>query len=348
MKSYTVKMTVTAAVAFSIIILFLLTPSLSLKGAVDGLLLCGNVIIPSLFPFCVVAIFMFKSGIINFVSRYIDVISRKIFHLSGEQFCVFIMSFLAGYPVGMRLICELADDNKITSQQAKRMGLYCINAGPAFILVAVGEGILYNRDLGVILLFGNIIATIILAVLVEFRHKPSDMIYTKKDVYLSDAFVESTAQSAASVFSICAWVVLFSSLLSILKFEFLPNYFHRFLSYISEVTTAVISADRNMPVIAAIISFGGLSVHCQIYSVGKKYSPSYLKFLLCRIFHALISAGSTFALLKLTNKTVDTFSNGIKPLRHNLSFTYAGAVALFFLCVFFIISTQVEKDKKIL
>lgn len=341
-------MTVTGTIAFIMILLFLMTPSFSLKGAIDGLMLCGNVIIPSLFPFCVISIFMFKSGIVNFVSRLIDKISRIVFHLSGEQFCVFLMSFLAGYPVGMRLICELAQAEKITLQQAKRMGLYCINAGPAFILVAVGEGILHDKDIGVILLLSNIIATIILEVAIEFNHKPAESVYIKKDVYLSDAFVEATAQASSSVFSICAWVVLFSSLISMLKFEVFPEFIHTYLCYISEVTTAIVFANRNILIIAAIISFGGLSVHCQVYSVGKKYSPPYPKFLLCRIIHAAISAGSTFILLKLTNKTVDTFSNGIKPIRHNLSFTYAGAVALVSLCLFLIVSTQIEKSKKIL
>ena len=345
MFSYTFKMTVTTIICLCLLVLCLINPTSSLNGAISGIMLCGNVIIPSLFPFCAIALFAFKSGVTGFLSRLLDGVSRKLFHQSGEQFCVFLMSFLAGYPVGIRLINELAEQKKITSEQAKRMGLYCVNAGPAFILVAVGEGILHDRALGIILFLGNLIATVLLAIITEFSSKPPIYVKNELEANIGDSFVESVAQAATSVFGICAWVILFSALLSALKCKFIPNFIYAPISYACEVTNGVIFARRNLLMVAAILSFGGFSVHCQFYSIGKKNAPPYLKFLLFRAFHAALSAAFVYLLLMLSGKTVTTFSNGVEPIRQNISFTVAGAISLMLMSIFLISSTQYEKKK---
>ncbi len=342
---YTLKMTAICVISFILMGMCLINPLDSLAGAKEGLLLCGNVIIPSLFPFCVIALFMFKSGIISFLSRLLDFFTRKFFHLSGEEFCVFLMSFLAGYPVGIRLISELAKGGKISKEQGARMALYCVNAGPAFIIIAVGEGILKNRELGVILFLANLLSTLILAVLCERKHTPPPLTQNAEKPYISDAFVESVADASKSVFSVCGWVLLFSALLAALNFS---GIFRDIIYALCEVTNGVIFCKSNLILISSILSFGGFSVHAQIYSVGKTISPNYAKFLLFRICHAALSSAFVYLILTISGRTVATFSNGITPLRQNLSFSVAGAVSLFLMSIFLILTTQFEKRNKLL
>ena len=342
---FTIKMTALCIVSFVFMGLCIINPQESLSGAKDGLLLCGNVIIPSLFPFCVIALFTFKSGIINFISKILDGVTRKFFHLSGEEFCVFLMSFLAGYPVGMRLINELNSADKITKEQGARMALYCVNAGPAFIIIAVGEGILRSRELGIILFLSNLFATLILAFLCERRHSPPPQIENLEKAYISDAFVQSVADAAASIFSVCGWVLLFSALLGALEFD---GVFRDVIYAFCEVTNGVIFCKKNLLLISAILSFGGFSVHCQIYSVGKSCAPKYIKFLVFRIFHTLLSLAFLYLILSVKGISVTTFSNGITPIRQNLSFSLAGAISLFLMSLFLILTTQFEKRNKLL
>ncbi len=349
MRGYTAKLSFISIITVFLIILNLLLPARSCEGAIDGLILCANVIIPSLFPFCVIALFCFKSGVTRFISKILSPIAQTIFHISGEQLCVFIMSFLAGYPVGMRLINELESDKRISNAQAKRMGIYCVNAGPAFILAAVGEGILGDKRIGTILLLSNIIATVLLAFVVEFRSRPAEKNSEIAPMLsISDAFVESTAQAARSIFGICAWITLFSALLAILNSGIIPKFIYNIFSYIGEVTTGVISVKGNVPLAAAIISWGGLSVHCQVYSVGKQNSPKYLIFLAGRAFHAAVSSLLTYSFLKLDNRAISVISNGVTVTRHNVSFTYASAAALIIMCVFLLISINEQKRDKLL
>ena len=345
MKTYTMKMTWLTIATAIIIIINLCFAELSLRGAINGLALCGKVIIPSLFPFCVIALFCYKSGVVNWVSKIISPITKRLLHINGEQFCVLLISLLAGYPIGMRLIKELADKKRITEKQAKNMGLYCINAGPAFIIVAVGNGILGDTLLGLYLFIANLTATIIILLITERRSIPSDIEENLKRVKLSDAFVESTAEASTSVMGICGWVILFSAFLALLGNPLFPSVIAKGIASLCEVTTAIINLEGNIPVIAAIIGFGGLCVHCQFYSLGKQYAPKYIKFLLFRILHAAISAGITYIILKFDNRTVETITNNVTIIRDNSTFSYASSAALIFMCCVFLCSVSKGKEK---
>ncbi len=346
MKSYTIKMSVVTVIALSLCIMILGLPKISSDGVIDGLILCSQVIIPSLFPFCVIALFCQKSQVIYRLSKLIAPISKKLFHLSGEQFCVFLMSMLAGYPVGVRLIRELYDQNKISLRRARKMMLYCVNAGPAFILTAVGQGILQDKILGVILLLSNTITTLILAAIIELKEKPIEYKNERKNIILGDAFVDATAESTHAILGICSWVILFSAFLAVINCGILPNAVAKMITMAAEVTTAAANAGGNVLIISLILSFGGLSVHCQIYSIGKEIMPSYPNFALFRLLHAAISAGITFLLLKLDKRTIVTISNGILIKRANTSFSYAGAAALIMMSICLIISISSNKKQK--
>lgn len=346
MKSYTVKIGFLSVVAVSVIVFNLAFPQYSLDGAVTGLKICGEIIIPSLFPFCVLALFCQKSGVTAFISHICSPISRKIFHQTGEQFCVFLMSLIGGYPVGMRLIKELYSNGKITLSQAKTMGLYCVNAGPAFIIVAVGEGILLNRICGLYIFAGNMIASVILAITAEIKSKPDETVFDRRRADIGDSFVTATSEAARSMFGICSWVVLFSALISVIDSGFLPDIAEKALLYSLEVSTGVIKAERNIPLIAAIIGFGGLSVHCQVFSACGVCAPKYRFFLIYRLMHSGISAAVTYLFLKLDKRAITTITNNVPFTGHNISFSYACAIALLLTCTVLILSTRQGENNR--
>ncbi len=340
-------MTAVSVVAVFLCAIILFLPAVSANGVKSGLILCADVIIPSLFPFCAIALFCQKSGIVSFLANIFSPFSKKVFHQSGEQFCVFLMSFLAGYPIGVRLIKEMYMEEKISADRAKLMSLYCVNAGPAFVLAVVGEGILGDRTLGIFLLISNIIATVFLAVIIERKQTPIKINAVNDNMKIGDAFVDATVGASQSIFGICAWVILFSALLSVIDCGIFPDIVCNAVLFTSEVTTAAAGAGGNVLIISSILSFCGLCVHCQVYSSGKGIMPKYPIFLACRFLHAAISSLCTFILLKLDKRTVETFSNGIITQRVNTSFSYTGAIALMIMCVCLIISVSGNKKYKI-
>ena len=52
-------------------------------GAVSGLLLCGQIVIPSLFPFMAAALFISKSGLADLMGRLAGPVAPRLFKLPG-------------------------------------------------------------------------------------------------------------------------------------------------------------------------------------------------------------------------------------------------------------------------
>ena len=112
----------------------LLFPAISASGAKEGLMLCGSIIIPSLFPFTFCVMFINKSGILKFL-KPLNPITQFLFHLNYYEFSLFLLSLIGGYPLGAKLL----NQSGINDKKAKIMINYCINAGPAFVVLAVGK-----------------------------------------------------------------------------------------------------------------------------------------------------------------------------------------------------------------
>ena len=348
MKGRVIKLGFISILTISLAAFILLFPAITADGARDGLKICGNIIIPSLFPFCVLTLFAEKSGIITILSKILSPITKRILHLSGEKFCVLIMSSIGGFPVGARLIRSLYDRGAISENEAKRTMLYSISGGPAFILTAVGSGILGSAKLGQIFLISNMLSTLFLAIIIEMGAKNDLIIEKAPSCKISDALVEAVLDSSRAILSICGWVILFSSLLSIIECGLFPQKIVFISSILLEVTTAVIAAKNHPLLIPAILSFCGLCVHCQVYSALKEIAPKYPLFLLFRGIHALFSTAITYLFIANDSSVISTISNNIIPNRNNVSFTYTSAFALILLSILLIVSVGANKKDKIM
>ena len=137
-------------------ILVITNPKVCTEGAVKGLLLSGRVIIPSLFPFTACVLFIMKSGGLSLLD-FANPFTKRVFRLSPQQFSLMLLSFIGGYPVGGKLLNEAVKSGKISKENAGIMLNYCVNAGPAFIVLAVGGGILGSKKIGYLLLLAHII-----------------------------------------------------------------------------------------------------------------------------------------------------------------------------------------------
>lgn len=76
-------------------------------GALSGIEMCINVLIPSLFPFMAVSSFIVKSGISHTLGRPFAKIMRYAFGLSPCFAPVLLLSVTGGYPIGAKSCGEL-------------------------------------------------------------------------------------------------------------------------------------------------------------------------------------------------------------------------------------------------
>ena len=284
--------------AAAFIILVITNPKVCTAGAAKGLLLSGRVIIPSLFPFTACVLFIMKSGGLNLLD-FSAPFTKKVFHISPEMFSLMLLSFIGGYPVGAKLLNEAVKSGKLSKENAGIMLNYCVNAGPAFIVLAVGSGILGSKKIGYILLTAHIAASFILSLFFGFFIKNDNISSNNKEENFgaADNFVSAVSDAAAAVFSVCAFVILFSAVNEYISFFATAIPFLKWVSPLLEVTNAV-TGMRNIIIISFLLGFAGASVWCQILSMGKDIKVNFAAFTLSRVAHGLLSSVITALLLK--------------------------------------------------
>lgn len=330
------KTVILTSVCIALAVSFIAASNASINGAINGLCLCADILIPSLFPFCVISTFIIRSDISDFLGKLLHPSGKLLFGINGNATCAIILSMLSGYPVGAKLIGLLYEQNQLSQKQAQNLICCCVNPGPAFIVLAVGQGILNNRQMGYLLLAANIISCIIINII--FRSKePIISQSAVNSLSYSDAFVQSVSDACTSIIGVCAWVVLFSSVLETTG-VFLPQHIQNILTALSEITTSTVYLRKNIMLVAISLGWCGFSVHAQIMSVCGKIMPNYLKFALIRLLHGLLLAGITQLLMKIFSVSLAVSSIADTPVYSGTAASVPAAIALIVTCVIFLAS----------
>ncbi len=280
--------------------LIIISPKTCAEGARLGILLCGKIIIPSLFPFTFCTIFLMRTPLLSRAGGRLNIIFA------------FILSLLGGYPVGAKLINELAKNGVIDIKSAHIMQCFCVNAGPAFVISAVGLGVFKSQKIGVLLFAALCLSALtVFTFLFKFISK-TESGYTKSAINLNtaDNFVISTYDAASSVFSICGFVILFSVINNYIKLLSRTIAPLKLFLFFTEVSSAVTQTE-NIYFVAFILGFAGLSIWLQIFSSSKDCGVNLPLFITFRFLSAALASIYTFVLISLFKITVPTLSNNI-------------------------------------
>ena len=167
------------------------------------------------------------------------------------------------------MTAALFSDGRISQSDAQRMTLFCVNAGPAFVIGGVGAGMLGSVRAGVIIFVSLTLASLTLGVLTRFIPHDETNKHTAPAIStlpLSRALTEAVAEGTKNMISICAWIVMFACAVQYIPLLRLPDWANLLLGCTLEVTGGCASAAGvfNIPAIAAVLGWGGVSVHCQI------------------------------------------------------------------------------------
>ena len=199
----------------------MLWPQQSMEAAKTGLLLCYNVIIPSLFPFFVLSTLVVELGLAGYVGRVLEGIMRPLFNVPGACASAVALGFIGGYPVGARTAISLYEKGMCTKTEAERLLAFCNNSGPAFILGVVGAGIFASSKVGVLLYLAHAAASLCIGLLFRFykrgeggKEKGARLNFEAQR--LSVAFTGSIKNSFLSTLNICAFVVFFTVVIRML------------------------------------------------------------------------------------------------------------------------------------
>lgn len=355
-----VKKLSVALVATIFALLLVIVPDPALDGARKGLALCGNTVIPSLFPFLVVSSFIIGAGFAKNCGKLFEPLMKKVFRLPGSAAAPLILGAIGGYPVGASAVSQLCSKGELTKKDAQRLLCFAINSSPAFIIGAVGAGFLKNPLAGILLYIAHLATSLTIGILMRpwkrkkektpFHRERTNLHENKaaagkENVGLSSAFVGSVTASAKSIIIICAFVVLFSAVNSLLSgtgaidalsgflSSFLPSpggdsiFFARIITGVLEVTNGCAAATgagglTAVLLSAAILGFSGISVMFQVISLVRDCGISTKSFIITRFLHAGISVLYALILFLLIPSAIPQI-----PCLATMAFTVSGMTA---------------------
>ena len=324
-------------------------PSVTSMGAFEGLKISSNIIIPALFPFTVMSLFLVKSGGLFIIGQKANPLTQKLLGIGGTEFAVMIISLLGGYPVGAKTISELKSTNQIDCFCAKNLLKYCANPSPAFFINIVGINILGSKTAGIILLVSNAAACIGLNI-INFKFAGLQKQSAKneyKKTPLSAAFVESVTEGAKIIIGISAFVVLFSSIAAVAKNIIENNILYSLLCPFLEISFGITEvANVGIPpaFYSFLLCFGGLSTICQIKQASGEIKVGLGFIILHRIVHGITATAVAFLLFKIFPVAKETISNGVSVNLGQMPL-FLPSVALIIFAVVFLLFVNGENKK---
>lgn len=261
----------------------------------EGLRLCFNVIIGSVFPFMII------TDIIMATTHFerIDLLRKvfeHLFKINGYAISAFIIGIVCGFPLGVKVSIDLYRCGCISKDECERLIGFCNNTGPAFIISGIGVGMRGSICDGVILYFSMIFSAIICG-LISGRNKKISCQNTNK-ANLSFEFSTSVKAAALNTLYICAFIVFFSIVCgfldSIIKNELMYSAIIPFIeiSNSAKILSQCKFFTRNIQMILTsfAISFSGISVHMQAKSFIIGTDISMITYYKTKLLQGVISA----------------------------------------------------------
>lgn len=254
-----------AAICMGILILDSKT---ALSGALEGVQLCIQSLIPSLFPFMVASSLLTGSfmGTDNLLLRPFG----KLLGIPEGCESLLIPAFLGGYPAGAQCIGQTYRQGSITREQALGMLLFCSNAGPSFLFGLLGP--MFPQRQMLWSLWGIHIVCALLCGWIFSPKITDNGVITVTEL----SFSSILSASVRTMGTVCGWVVLFRVVLSFCRRWFLwmlPPTLQIIVTGVLELSNGclalpLISDEKLRFVIASgLLAFGGLCVVMQTAAV---------------------------------------------------------------------------------
>ncbi|MBQ6877361.1 MAG: hypothetical protein IJO22_03045 [Oscillospiraceae bacterium] len=273
---------------------------------------------------------------------------------------ILLSALVGGYPAAAKNINDLALQGVIDSRTAGKMLCYCVNAGPPFLISAIGAGIFGNIKTGFLIFFAQLFSAALIAFFISlFSERISDIksLPQPQKPKTSVCIVESVVSSAESCFRMCAFIVIACGITGIIEqnaaFSSLKNSAaaNAVFSGFFEVTSgcfacADIEGFSSIILAGAIASFSGISVILQIAAVTEESKIPLFPFVISRFFHAGITAGILRIFLLFSKDTAEVFSSGDTVLKAALSASAPAAVSLLCMASLFLLSLVPPESKK--
>ncbi len=307
----------------------------NLPAVKSGLTLWATSVVPSLFPFFVSTELLMHTNIVNILGNILNRYMKPLFNIRGEGAFAFIMGIISGYPVGAKIATNFRKNNICSKEECERLLSFTNNSGPLFIIGTVGILMFGSTAIGLLLFITHILACISVGIIFRFWKRnssntlsPSHFVNKNKPVSFSnlgEVLADSITSSISTILLIGGFVVIFSSVISILKSSGILNILSTCLSplfnfinidtsFISpiicgflEITNGINSISSiackklsiNIILTAFLLGFGGISVLLQVLSITSKTDLSIKPYIYGKLLQGILASVYTYIFINV-------------------------------------------------
>ncbi len=325
----------------------------AVQGALNGIKLCVEIVVPSTFTFMVLAGFIPLSGLSKWLMLPFLPITRYLLHLPDEAASAVIMSFIGGYPAGPKALASMVEYNMISRPLAGKILLYTTNVSPSFAIVAVGQMMWGRPMLGAIIFAAQIIASLVIGIITRPKVRESASPCATK-LPTSTAFVLAVSNAASAMVTICGFIVFFAVISELLNY-YLSSYQLPLLPTIGisgflEVTggcklASKLGSMEGLMLSAFFVSFAGLSIIFQNISIATSAKIPTRGYFLWRLINGLLTPLITWLMLRLIPSSLLVMALPAPPKIVYSANQIVGAMVLIGMCTIITISGEPLRNR---
>lgn len=309
----------------------------NLPAIKSALILWANSVVPSLFPFFVATELLMHTNIVNYLGILLNRYMKPLFNIRGEGSFAFIMGIISGYPIGAKIASDFRKNNICSKEECERLISFTNNSGPLFIVGTVGVLMFRNTTIGILLFITHLLACISVGIIFRFWKKNSSYEINSNNNFkkienktvnfynLGDVLSDSITSSISTILLIGGFVVIFSSIISILKTSGILNYMSMLFSpifnlinidtdFIQPIITGFLEITNGINIISNIVcrkisiniiitafllGFGGISILLQVLSIISKTDLSIKPYVYGKILQGVLASFYTYIFMNI-------------------------------------------------
>ena len=179
--------------------------------------------------------------------------------------------YIGGYPIGAKLLSEMADDGRLSPADAETAMMFCYGSGPAFAAGVAGISIFGDMRFGLAALLANLSANLTLYIVyMIFSKKQNAKNPSQYKGFSTGLIADSVSSATGAMAGICSMILFFAALKAVLESVFPQIINMKYFASVLEISNiGALSARQGVSLIAVtmLLGFGGLCVHMQLFAI---------------------------------------------------------------------------------
>ena len=258
-----------------LLVLFFKNTDASAAWVRQGLELCAKRLIPSLFPFMAISSLMVQSGAGEKIFKIFERPICRIFGVGSSCCAPILLGWLCGFPIGAKCASRLLSLGAVDLEEYKRILCISSTPSPAFLIGAVGTGMLNSTQAGILLYIISLSASVVIGISINMLSGRVERKSASRPHHTNTSFAvcltRAVTESSASMLYVCGFVVFFSAFLGALDgilcitgaSDTCKAVIFCFFEITSGLSRLCSLALPSFPLMAMAVGWSGLSVHFQ-------------------------------------------------------------------------------------